>query len=63
MFEIPPELWLRLSADNGSITVIKCNGSGTNSLRMFGDVGFMEPKKITYGSSEFIKSLDKKKQA
>jgi len=63
--QIPPELWLRLAVDNGSITVISCNSSGSVSLRMHGDVGFMPAEKVTYGSSQFINSLKppKKKEA
>ncbi|XP_063820777.1 serine/threonine-protein phosphatase PGAM5, mitochondrial isoform X2 [Pseudophryne corroboree] len=45
--QLPPEAWLRMSLNNGSITYMVIRPSGNVSLRMLGDSGFMPPEKIS----------------
>ncbi|KAK6315809.1 hypothetical protein J4Q44_G00133330 [Coregonus suidteri] len=45
--QFPPEGWLRLGLNNGSITWITIRPSGRVGLRMMGDSGFMPPEKLT----------------
>ncbi|XP_054853097.1 serine/threonine-protein phosphatase PGAM5, mitochondrial isoform X2 [Eublepharis macularius] len=45
--QFPPEGWLRMSLNNGSITHLVIRPSGRVALRMLGDTGFMPPEKIT----------------
>ncbi|XP_061459189.1 serine/threonine-protein phosphatase PGAM5, mitochondrial isoform X2 [Rhineura floridana] len=45
--QFPPEGWLRISLNNGSITHLVIRPSGKVALRMLGDTGFMPPEKIT----------------
>ncbi|KAG3278548.1 peroxisomal membrane protein 2, transcript variant X1 [Ictidomys tridecemlineatus] len=45
--QFPPEGWLRLSLNNGSITHLVIRPDGRVALRTLGDTGFMPPNKIT----------------
>ncbi|XP_057214436.1 serine/threonine-protein phosphatase PGAM5, mitochondrial isoform X2 [Triplophysa rosa] len=45
--QFPPEGWLRISLNNGSITWLTIRPSGRVSLRALGDSGFMPPDKLT----------------
>ncbi|KAM4827309.1 serine/threonine-protein phosphatase PGAM5, mitochondrial isoform 3-T3 [Thomomys bottae] len=45
--QFPPEGWLRLSLNNGSITHLVIRPNGRVALRALGDTGFMPPEKIT----------------
>nr|XP_034955220.1 serine/threonine-protein phosphatase PGAM5, mitochondrial isoform X2 [Zootoca vivipara] len=45
--QFPPEGWLRISLNNGSITHLVIRPSGKVALRLLGDTGFMPPEKIT----------------
>ncbi|KAM5238536.1 serine/threonine-protein phosphatase PGAM5, mitochondrial isoform 4-T4 [Ctenodactylus gundi] len=45
--QFPPEGWLRLSLNNGSITHLVIRPTGHVALRTLGDTGFMPPEKIT----------------
>ncbi|XP_063000234.1 serine/threonine-protein phosphatase PGAM5, mitochondrial isoform X2 [Elgaria multicarinata webbii] len=45
--QFPPEGWLRISLNNGSITHLVIRPSGRVALRVLGDTGFMPPEKIT----------------
>lgn len=45
--QFPPEGWLRLGLNNGSITWLTVRPSGRVGLRMMGESGFMPPEKIT----------------
>uniref|UniRef100_K7F2P0 Serine/threonine-protein phosphatase PGAM5, mitochondrial n=2 Tax=Pelodiscus sinensis TaxID=13735 RepID=K7F2P0_PELSI len=45
--QFPPEGWLRMSLNNGSITHLVIRPSGRVALRTLGDTGFMPPDKIT----------------
>ncbi|KAJ7412065.1 Serine/threonine-protein phosphatase PGAM5, mitochondrial [Willisornis vidua] len=45
--QFPPEGWLRLSLNNGSITHLVIRPNGRVALRALGDTGFMPPDKIT----------------
>uniref|UniRef100_A0A4W5LP04 Serine/threonine-protein phosphatase PGAM5, mitochondrial n=1 Tax=Hucho hucho TaxID=62062 RepID=A0A4W5LP04_9TELE len=45
--QFPPEGWLRLGLNNGSITWITIRPSGRVGLRMMGDSGFIPPEKLT----------------
>ncbi|KAM9101821.1 serine/threonine-protein phosphatase PGAM5, mitochondrial isoform X2 [Sarcophilus harrisii] len=45
--QFPPEGWLRMSLNNGSITHLVIRPSGRVALRTLGDSGFMPPDKIT----------------
>lgn len=47
--QFPPEGWLRLSLNNGSITWLTIRPNGRVSLRTFGDSGHMLPEAITTG--------------
>jgi len=42
--QLPPEAWLRLSLQHGSLTLLTIRPSGHVVLRSFGDAGFMPPK-------------------
>ncbi|XP_069820138.1 serine/threonine-protein phosphatase PGAM5, mitochondrial isoform X2 [Dendropsophus ebraccatus] len=45
--QLPPEAWLRMSLNNGSITYLVVRPNGNVSLRMLGDSGFMPPEKLS----------------
>ncbi|XP_023370726.1 serine/threonine-protein phosphatase PGAM5, mitochondrial isoform X2 [Otolemur garnettii] len=45
--QFPPEGWLRLSLNNGSITHLVIRPNGRVALRTLGDTGFMPPDMIT----------------
>ncbi|XP_029426753.1 serine/threonine-protein phosphatase PGAM5, mitochondrial isoform X2 [Rhinatrema bivittatum] len=45
--QFPPEGWLRMSLNNGSITYLVIRPNGRVALRTLGDTGFMPPDKIT----------------
>ncbi|XP_019394561.1 PREDICTED: serine/threonine-protein phosphatase PGAM5, mitochondrial isoform X2 [Crocodylus porosus] len=45
--QFPPEGWLRMSLNNGSITHLVIRPNGRVALRTLGDTGFMPPEKIT----------------
>ncbi|KPP64802.1 serine/threonine-protein phosphatase PGAM5, mitochondrial-like [Scleropages formosus] len=45
--QFPPEGWLRMSLNHGSITWLYVRPSGRVGLRMLGDAGFMPPEKLT----------------
>ncbi|XP_013925267.1 PREDICTED: serine/threonine-protein phosphatase PGAM5, mitochondrial [Thamnophis sirtalis] len=45
--QFPPEGWLRISLNNGSITHLVIRPNGRVALRLLGDTGFMPPEKIT----------------
>ncbi|XP_016001493.2 serine/threonine-protein phosphatase PGAM5, mitochondrial isoform X3 [Rousettus aegyptiacus] len=45
--QFPPEGWLRLSLNNGSITHLVVRPDGRVALRALGDTGFMPPDKIS----------------
>lgn len=45
--QFPPEGWLRISLNHGSITWISINPNGCVILRSLGDTGYMDPPYIT----------------
>ncbi|KAI1901072.1 hypothetical protein AGOR_G00056370 [Albula goreensis] len=45
--QFPPEGWLRIGLNNGSITWLTIRPNGRVALRMLGDSGFMPPDKLT----------------
>ncbi|KAL4609671.1 serine/threonine-protein phosphatase PGAM5, mitochondrial-like [Arapaima gigas] len=45
--QFPPEGWLRMGLNHGSITWLYVRPSGRVGLRMLGDTGFMPPEKLT----------------
>ncbi|XP_075983500.1 serine/threonine-protein phosphatase Pgam5, mitochondrial-like isoform X2 [Anticarsia gemmatalis] len=45
--QFPPEGWLRISLNHGSITWISINPNGSVILRSLGDTGHMDPEFIT----------------
>ncbi|KAM3611668.1 uncharacterized protein V6R79_022265 [Siganus canaliculatus] len=45
--QFPPEGWLRMGLNNGSITWLTIRPSGRVALRALGDAGFMPPDKLT----------------
>ncbi|XP_028312666.1 serine/threonine-protein phosphatase PGAM5, mitochondrial isoform X2 [Gouania willdenowi] len=45
--QFPPEGWLRMGLNNGSITWLTIRPSGRVALRTLGDAGFMPPEKLT----------------
>ncbi|XP_069476114.1 serine/threonine-protein phosphatase PGAM5, mitochondrial isoform X2 [Ambystoma mexicanum] len=45
--QFPPEGWLRMSLNNGSITYLVIHPNGRVALRVLGETGFMPPEKIT----------------
>lgn len=45
--QIPPEAWLRMSLNNGSISYLVIRPTGNVCLRLLGDSGFMPPEKIS----------------
>uniref|UniRef100_A0A4W5QIC8 Serine/threonine-protein phosphatase PGAM5, mitochondrial n=1 Tax=Hucho hucho TaxID=62062 RepID=A0A4W5QIC8_9TELE len=45
--QFPPEGWLRIGLNNGSITWLTVRPSGRVALRTLGDSGFMPPDKLT----------------
>ncbi|XP_066511126.1 serine/threonine-protein phosphatase PGAM5, mitochondrial-like isoform X2 [Hoplias malabaricus] len=45
--QFPPEGWLRMGLNNGSITWLTVRPSGRVALRTLGDSGFMPPDKLT----------------
>jgi len=47
--QLPPEAWLRLGGDNGSITHLKIRPTGNVSLQCFGDRGHMTLEETTFG--------------
>lgn len=46
--QIAPENWLRFSVYNASITILDVYSNGRISLKVMGDVGFLEADKVTY---------------
>ncbi|KAI8442015.1 hypothetical protein MSG28_005665 [Choristoneura fumiferana] len=47
VLQFPPEAWLRIALNHGSITWISILPNGNVVLRSLSDTGFMEPKYIT----------------
>ncbi|XP_066546182.1 serine/threonine-protein phosphatase PGAM5, mitochondrial isoform X2 [Amia ocellicauda] len=45
--QFPPEGWLRMGLNNGSITWLTIRPNGRVALRTLGDSGFMPPEKLT----------------
>ncbi|XP_023668064.1 serine/threonine-protein phosphatase PGAM5, mitochondrial [Paramormyrops kingsleyae] len=45
--QFPPEGWLRMGLNNGSITWLTVRPNGRVALRALGDSGFMPPDKVT----------------
>lgn len=45
--QFPPEGWLRLSLNHGSITWVSIRPNGRVTLRSLGDSGHMEPQLIS----------------
>lgn len=45
--QFPPEGWLRMGLNNGSITWLTIRPSGRVALRTLGDSGFMPPEKLS----------------
>ncbi|XP_071502022.1 serine/threonine-protein phosphatase PGAM5, mitochondrial-like [Diadema antillarum] len=45
--QFPPEAWLRISLNHGSLTWLSLRPSGRVSLKFLGDVGFMPADKVT----------------
>jgi serine/threonine-protein phosphatase PGAM5 len=45
--QIPPEAWLRISLQHGSITKLVCRPSGRVSIHVLGDHGFMPIDKVS----------------
>ncbi|XP_067910749.1 serine/threonine-protein phosphatase PGAM5, mitochondrial isoform X2 [Heterodontus francisci] len=45
--QFPPEGWLRMCLNNGSITWLTIRPNGRVALRTLGDTGFMPPDKVT----------------
>ncbi|KAK2837651.1 hypothetical protein Q5P01_014863 [Channa striata] len=45
--QFPPEGWLRMGLNNGSITWLTIRPSGRVALRTLGDAGFMPPDKLS----------------
>ncbi|XP_061673916.1 serine/threonine-protein phosphatase PGAM5, mitochondrial isoform X2 [Syngnathoides biaculeatus] len=45
--QFPPEGWLRMGLNNGSITWLTIRPNGRVALRTLGDAGFMPPDKLT----------------
>ncbi|XP_050967070.1 serine/threonine-protein phosphatase PGAM5, mitochondrial isoform X1 [Labeo rohita] len=45
--QFPPEGWLRMGLNNGSITWLTIRPSGRVALRSLGDSGFMPPEKLS----------------
>ncbi|KAM4706688.1 serine/threonine-protein phosphatase PGAM5, mitochondrial-like isoform 2-T2 [Discoglossus pictus] len=45
--QFPPEGWLRMSLNNGSISHLVIRPNGNVAIRMLGDSGFMPPEKMT----------------
>nr|XP_046241713.1 serine/threonine-protein phosphatase PGAM5, mitochondrial isoform X6 [Scatophagus argus] len=45
--QFPPEGWLRMGLNNGSITWLTIRPNGRVALRALGDAGFMPPDKLT----------------
>ncbi|XP_042193540.1 serine/threonine-protein phosphatase PGAM5, mitochondrial isoform X2 [Callorhinchus milii] len=45
--QFPPEGWLRMCLNNGSITWLTVRPNGRVALRSLGDTGFMPPDKLT----------------
>ncbi|XP_078083322.1 serine/threonine-protein phosphatase PGAM5, mitochondrial isoform X2 [Mustelus asterias] len=45
--QFPPEGWLRMCLNNGSITWLTIRPNGRVALRTLGDTGFMPPDKLT----------------
>ncbi|KAM8865672.1 serine/threonine-protein phosphatase PGAM5, mitochondrial isoform 1-T1 [Synchiropus picturatus] len=45
--QFPPEGWLRMGLNNGSITWLTIRPSGRVALRTLGEAGFMPPDKLT----------------
>ncbi|XP_073948124.1 phosphoglycerate mutase 5 isoform X2 [Choristoneura fumiferana] len=51
VLQFPPEAWLRIALNHGSITWISILPNGNVVLRSLSDTGFMEPKYITSRNS------------
>lgn len=45
--QFPPEAWLRLHLNHGSITWLTIQPSGNVSIRCLGDSGYMPPQYLT----------------
>ncbi|KAL5106164.1 Serine/threonine-protein phosphatase PGAM5 mitochondrial [Taenia crassiceps] len=45
--QLPPEAWIRMSLDHGSLTWLTIRPSGTVSLRWLGNSGHMPPDKLS----------------
>ena len=45
--QLPPEAWIRMSLDHGSLTWITIRPTGTVSLRWLGNSGYMPPDKLS----------------
>ncbi|KAL7058458.1 hypothetical protein AAHC03_016801 [Spirometra sp. Aus1] len=45
--QLPPEAWIRMTLDHGSLTWITIRPSGTVSLRWLGNSGYMPPDKLS----------------
>ncbi|VDD74347.1 unnamed protein product [Mesocestoides corti] len=45
--QLPPEAWIRISLDHGSLTWLTIRPSGTVSLRWLGNSGYMPPDKLS----------------
>lgn len=45
--QLPPEAWIRVSLDHGSLTWLIIRPSGTVSLRWLGNSGYMPPDKLS----------------
>ncbi|CAB3222106.1 unnamed protein product [Arctia plantaginis] len=53
--QFPPEGWLRISLNHGSITWVSINPNGSVILRALGDTGHMDPQYITSRNSRSCK--------
>ncbi|XP_077317190.1 serine/threonine-protein phosphatase PGAM5, mitochondrial-like [Lithobates pipiens] len=45
--QLPPEAWLRMDLNHGSITELVIHHNGRVTLRMLGDAGYMPPSKLS----------------
>ncbi|KAM7539484.1 hypothetical protein Aperf_G00000047538 [Anoplocephala perfoliata] len=45
--QLPPEAWIRVSLDHGSLTWLTIRPTGTVSLRWLGNSGYMPPDKLS----------------
>ena len=49
--QLPPEVWLRLSLFNCSLTYLMIRPNGMVTARMMGDVGHLEYEETTFSSN------------